>query len=147
MAFTASPVVPQKRPLDVDPEDSWVYVQSATPRMNLMRGELLKGQEFDTRGIYLRATVNPVVLQNKEIWISSPASDPDNKEEVAHIVVATFNDEGEETSKKVYFAEMPEGGWTESNFYLELGKLPPIAVSCWVGEVHKVNPGWILPFA
>jgi len=146
MAFKASPVVPQKRPLGVDPEDSWVYVRPATQRMNLMRAELLRGQEFDTRGVYLRATVNPVVLQNKELWLSSPASDPDWKEAIAHVAV-DYYDDGEKTKTKVFFEKAPEGGWTEAKFYQELEKLPPMIVSSWVVEVHGVNQGWVLPFA
>jgi len=147
MAFKASPVVPVRKPLDVDPEDSWVYVRPATQRMNLMRAELLRGQEFDSRGIYLRATVNPVVLQNKELWLSSPASDPEWKEGIAHISVASYDDEGEVTETKVFFEDTPEGGWTEAKFYQELEKLPVGAVSSWVSAVHQVNNGWVLPFA
>ena len=147
MAFKASPVVPVRKALDVDPEDSWVYVRPATQRMNLMRAEMLRGQEFDTRGIYLRSTVNPVALQNKELWLSSPASDPDWKEEIAHISVDYYDDEDEKTETKVFFEKTPEGGWTENKFYQELEKLPVMAVSSWVGAVHQVNQGWVLPFA
>jgi hypothetical protein len=145
MAIEAAPIVPQKQLLDIDPDgESWVLVVPATPVMNLQRGELLKMQEFDSSGYFTRVIVNPVLLQNKEVWLSFPGRDPKFVDEPAHIVIV---DETAKDGKRVLFSKPPKDGWSESAFYEILEDLDPAIIASWVAAVRRVNRGWVFPFA
>lgn len=152
MAIQAAPVNPQKVPLDIDPDqESWVYVLPTTPQIDLARGELLKLQEFDTSGFFTRVIVNPVVLRNTELWLSSTASDKSIEHlHPGHIVIVRASegeDEDEEPKVVTYLDFIPEGGWTRSKFYEELEKIPPTVLLSWSRAVHTINRDWLLPFA
>jgi len=148
ISVRAAPLVPQQEFLDIDSErESWVYVLPATPQINLRRGELLKIQEFDSSGYFTRTIVNPELLKRKELWLASPASNKDNKENACHIVLAFPPESGEdEPTMRTFDFEVPEGGWTESKFYEQLDKLPPFVITSWSNSVRSVNRGWIFPF-
>lgn len=120
---------------DLDPSgDTWVWVRPASGREKLQRGELLKDRTLTERGLH--SSVNPVALQNLEIYLVSGNEDG----EIGHIVVEY--DDGE---TRTYFAKK-RSDYTRAEFIKELNELPDIVIAAWHAQVIRVNAAWFYPF-
>jgi hypothetical protein len=114
--------------------DTFVWVRPATGREKLQRGELLKDRTLTDRGLH--SSVNPVALQNLEIWLTAGNEDGD----IGNIVVEY---DGGDTRR---FFPQKKDEYTRVTFFKELNELPDIVIAAWHAQVIKVNPGWFYPF-
>jgi hypothetical protein len=136
MPIQAAPLVPQRMELTSLDEsgDTFVWVRPATGREKLQRGELLKDRVFTQSGLH--SSVNPVALQNLEIWLTAGNGDGD----IGTIVVEY---DGGETRT---FFDKKKVEYTRADFIKELNELPDIVIATWHAKVIEVNPGWMYPF-
>lgn len=133
----AGAIVAQKMEMsNLDPSgDTWVWVRPATGRDCLQRGQLLRNVSVDASGL-LHNTVNPILLQNKEIWLTAGNEDG----EIGRIVV-----ERPDGSTHTFFKKK-KSEYTEQEFVSELMELPPVVARTWNTLVRQVNEDWFYPF-
>lgn len=136
MPIKCAPLVPQRMELtNLDESgDTFVWVRPATGRDKLARGELLKDRVYSQNGLH--SSVNPVALQNLEIWLTAGNDDG----EVGNIVV-----EYSDGSSRTFFSKK-KGDYTRATFINELNELPDKVIAAWHAKVVEVNPGWFYPF-
>lgn len=134
MSIKVSPVTPVKKfLLRSDPsEDTWVMIKPITYRDDMLRGEVLREQEWASTmsGEAKSSGLNMYRLRAEELWITYHS---------AHIVI-----EDEDGNTREPFK--PRDEMTRQAFMDALADLPTNVVLEWHEKMVEVNPDWRFPF-
>ena len=138
MSIKAASVTPVKKILiESDPSgETFVMVQPASYKHELLRGEYLKARKFNVGvdNYSEEPAVNRYQFDAMEIWVSYPDID----------VPCSIDIELEDETISHPFKKRSE--MTQTQFLAALGMLTYEVVKEWHKMVCEVNPGWGRPF-